>query len=288
MRHLRLLALFVLMPGCYDGQEKVSLSEQARLVAEAACAGAFACDCDNAFTDDYADEAECVTEVQEMLVDRASDDVGLSFNEGCVERVAWALGRYDCQGSDEARVSTELFAAAEQLRECRLFIGSAGDGEACERLGGGLGDSCDAGHFCNEGVCVVAGGGAFEETCESDADCQQSYRCRTVEEEMQMRCLAQPEVSEACSMSGDCAPGAYCTSADTCAALPVAGQACAPSPSQTGLVCAPGSACANAVCEAGASMGMACGVTCGAGLTCEGGFCVAIEAAVCAYELDAV
>ena len=288
MRRLQLLALSVLIPACYNGREEVSLDEQARKIAVAACAGAFGCDCDNAFTDDYADEAECVVQVQDMLVDRASDDVGLSFNGSCVDRVVWGLSTFDCEGKDTAQVSTELFAAAEQLRECRLFIGKVGAGESCERLDGGLGDNCDATHFCDEGVCVASGGGAFEESCESDVDCQQSYRCRSAAGDTRLQCLAQPDVGEACSMSGDCGPGAYCTSADTCAVLPVAGQGCAPMPSQTGLVCAPGSACSNGVCNAGAAAGQACGVTCGAGLTCEGGFCVAIEAAVCAYELDAV
>lgn len=286
MRRLA-FALLLVLPACDDGTPAVTVRDQASVVAEAACAGAFACDCGNAFTADYADEAMCVEGITELLVDRALDDVGLSFNGECADRVATALSSYACETADDASVSQSLFAAADQLRECRLFYGSAGAGESCERLDGGLGDSCDIAHFCADGTCVAAGEGAFEERCESDAECQQAFRC-DMAEDMQMRCLAQPVAGDPCSMSGDCGAGAYCNSAGTCIALPAAGQACSASPSQDGLICAPGSACANGVCTAGAVSGDPCGVTCAAGLACEGGFCVAADAAVCVYEVDAV
>jgi len=289
MRRLVLFLMFA-ASGCNDGEEPVSVRDQAAGVAQAACAAAFACGCNNAFTQDYADEAECTQGVEDLLVDRALDDVGLSFNGACSERVAAALGSYACETQDEAAVSEVLFAAADQLRECRLFYGSAGAGDPCERLRGGFGDDCNLENFCDDGMCVEAvpaGEGAFEARCESDGECQQAYRCQMADD-MQMRCLDQPTAGEACSMSGDCGAGSYCGGAGTCVALPAAGQACSSTASQGGLICAPGSACANGVCTAGAMLGMPCGVTCAAGLTCEGGFCVAAEAAVCAYEVDAV
>lgn len=280
-------ALLLVLPGCDDDVPAVTVRDQAGVVAEAACAGAFACDCGNAFTADYADEGACVDGITELLVDRALDDVGLSFNGECADRVAAALSSYACETGDEASASATLFAAGDQLRECRLFYGTAGAGESCERLDGGLGDSCDIAHFCADGACVAAGEGAFEDRCESDADCQQAFRC-DMAEDMEMRCLEQPVAGDPCSMSGDCGAGAYCNSAGTCIALPGAGQACSASQSQDGLICAPGSACANGVCNAGALSGEPCGVTCAAGLACEGGFCVAADAAVCVYEVDAV
>ncbi|MGH1348642.1 MAG: hypothetical protein ACRBN8_44270 [Nannocystales bacterium] len=259
-------------------------------LAEAACAGAFACGCRNAFTDDYDDEAACVEGIEAQLVDRALDDVGLSFNGDCTDRVATALAEYACETEDEAALSGPLFAASEQLRECRLFRGTASVGDACERLDGGLGDSCGLDSFCEAGVCVAAGAGGFEDACEADADCQQAFRClaSTEDPDDRLRCRAQPATSFSCSLSGDCGPGPYCSIAGSCTALPEAGQACTAIASQDGRTCAPGSACANGVCQAGAVAGDPCGVTCSAGLTCEGGFCVPGVAAVCAYELDAV
>lgn len=283
----RFALLLLVLSACDGGSEPVTVRDQAAAVARASCAAAFACDCNNAFTQDWADEDACAQGIEDQLVDRALDDVGLSFNGGCADRVAKALGSYACETEDEVAVSDVLFGAAEQLRECRLFYGAAGAGEACERLRGGLGDSCNIDSFCSDGVCVAVGEGAFEERCESDDECQQAYRCRMADD-MQLRCLAQPLAGELCSMSGDCGAGAYCNSAGSCIALPAAGQACAALPSQDGLNCAPGTACANGVCTAGAGQGQACGVTCAAGLACEGGFCVADTAAVCVYEVDAV
>ena len=286
MRRLALASLLVV--ACDTGSKAPSLRDQASRVAEASCGAAFACGCDNLYTDDYADETACVEGVSETLVDRALDEEGLSFNGDCVDRVEAGLQAYGCETADEAALSGPLFAASEQLRECRLFIGTSGEGQACERLDGGLGDSCDAEHFCDGGTCVAVGDGGAESRCESDGDCQLAFRCRMSTEDMQLRCLAQPGVGEGCSQAGDCGPGAYCNAADTCAALPGPGQSCTSSASQDGLVCAPGSACANGVCEAGAAQGDPCGVTCAAGLTCEGGFCIVDDAAVCVYELDAV
>ncbi len=290
MRHLAALALLVLLvPGCESGSDAVTVRDQAATLAEAACAGAFACGCNNPFTDDYADEAACAEGVEARLVDRALDDEGLSFNGDCTDRVAAALSSFACETDDEAALSGPLFAAAEQLRECRLFYGVAGVGEACERLDGGLGDSCGLESFCDAGVCVAVGVGGFEESCESDGDCQQAFRClASVEDAEDLRCRAQPLAGDACSMSMDCGAGAYCSISNTCTALPAAGQACTTVASQDGLTCAPGNACANGICQAGAIAGDPCGVTCAAGLTCEGGFCVTGTAAVCAYEDDAV
>ena len=291
MRHLALALLVLLVPACESGSDAVTVRDQAATLAEAACAGAFACGCKNPFTDDYADEAACVAGVEERLVDRALDDEGLSFNGACTDRVAAALSAYACETEDEAAVSGPLFAAAEQLRECRLFYGAAGVGEACERLDGGLGDSCGLDSFCDAGTCVAAGVAGFEERCESDGDCQQAFRCLASAEDAEgavLRCREQPSAGDACSLSGDCGPGAYCNIASSCIALPGSGQACTTVASQGGLTCAPGNACANGVCQAGAIAGDPCGVTCAAGLTCEGGFCVTGEAAVCAYEDDAV
>lgn len=285
---MKRLALAAVVLFACDSSKAPSIRDQAKTVAEAACAAAFACDCDNPYTDDYDDEAACVEGVGNTLVDRALDDVGLSFNAACVDRVATALQTFGCETPDEAAASGPLFAAAEQLRECRLFIGTAGAGESCERLGGGIGDSCDADHFCDAGTCAAVGEGGFESSCGSDSDCQRAYRCRTSSEDMTMRCLDQPGVGDPCSLAGDCSAGAYCSTAGTCSALPGPGQSCTVTPSQDGLVCAPGSACANGVCQAGAAQGEPCGVTCAEGLACEGGFCIVDDAAVCAYELDAV
>ena len=287
MRRFVLLALALVLSACEGESKAVTVRDQAAKVAKAACAAAFACACDNAFSDDYADEAACVQGIEDQIVERALDDVGLSFNGGCADRVAQALGRYACETEDDAALRDDLFEAAEQLRECRLFVGSAGVGQACERLRGGLGDSCNEDGFCSDGVCVEVGAGAFEERCATDDECQQAFRCRMADD-MEMRCLSQPKAGEPCSMSGDCGAGAYCNSAGSCVALPAAGQSCAALPSQDGLNCAPGTACANGVCTAGAAQGEPCGVTCAAGLICEGGFCVADTAAVCVYEVDAV
>jgi|GEM_PF-2369537 len=281
-----LLALALALPAC-DGSDAVTVRDHAARVAEVACAGAYACDCNNPFTADYADEAECVSGIEQLLVDRALDDVGLSFNGDCTDRVVAALEAYSCETADEASVSAALFSASEQLRECRLFYGTAAAGESCERLDGGLGDSCNLDSFCEEGVCVAAAEGALEDRCESDDECQKAYRCQMAED-MQLRCLEQPGPGDACSMSGDCGAGVFCNTAGSCVGLPVAGQACSSIASQDGLVCVPGTACANGVCTAGSALGEACGVTCDAGLTCEGGFCVADIAAVCDYEIDAV
>lgn len=288
MRHLAFAALFLVFSGCESGSDTVSVRDQAGAVAQAACAGAFACGCKNPFTDDYADEGACVSGVEQRLVDRAFDDEGLSFNGDCADRVAGALSEYACESEDEAAVNGPLFAASEQLRECRLFYGLAGVGEACERLDGGLGDSCGLDSFCDAGVCVAAGEGGFEDSCESDGDCQQAFRCLVSAEDIELRCRAQPLAGDACSMSGDCGPGAYCNIAGSCAALPGTGQACTTVVSQDGRSCAPGNACANGVCLAGAAVGDPCGVTCASGLTCEGGLCVTGDAAVCVYEDDAV
>lgn len=283
----RLALLLLLAAACDDGPPAVTVRDQATQIADAACGAAFSCGCDNAFTDDYSDEDTCREGVQERIVDRALDDVGLDFDGECTDRVVEAIRSFSCETVDEAALATDLFAAADQLRECRLFHGSVGAGESCERLRGGLGDSCEQGSFCDEGTCIAVGEGRFEARCESDDECQQAFRCRLADD-MQMRCLAQPVVGESCSSSGDCGAGAYCNGAGSCIAVPTAGQACSSIPSQDGRICAPGTACANGVCEAGAAQGQACGVTCAAGLTCEGGFCVAAEAAVCAYEIDAV
>lgn len=288
MRPFAFAALFLVFSGCESGSDSLSVRDQASAVAQAACAGAFACGCKNPFTDDYADEAACVSGVEQRLVDRAFDDEGLSFNEDCSERVADALSAYACESEDEAALSGPLFAASEQLRECRLFYGTAGIGEACERLDGGLGDSCGMDSFCDAGVCVAAGAGGFEDSCESDGDCQQAFRCLVSSEDMVLRCRDQPLAGDACSMSGDCGPGAYCSIAGSCTALPGTGQACTTVVSQDGRSCAPGNACANGVCLAGAAVGDPCGVTCASGLTCEGGLCVTGDAAVCVYEDDAV
>lgn len=291
MRHLAFALLFLAVPACEIDSDPVTVRDQAATVAQAACAGAFACGCRNPLTDDYADEATCVSGVEQRLVDRAFDDVGLSFNGDCADRVASALSAFACETEDDAAVSGPLFAAAEQLRECRLFYGLAGVGEACERLDGGLGDSCGLDSFCDAGACVAAGAGGLEDRCESDGDCQQAFRCLVSAEDagdMVLRCRAQPLAGDACSMSGDCGPGAYCNIAGSCAELPGTGQACTTVVSQDGRSCAPGNACANGLCLGGAAAGDPCGVTCASGLTCEGGLCVGGGAAVCVYEDDAV
>ena len=156
------------------------------------------------------------------------------------------------------------------------------------RLDGGLGDDCDAEHYCRDGACVPVGAGALDATCEEDADCQAAFRCLLSSETMRRECSPQPTMGEACSRSGDCGADAYCNAAGSCAAIPTAGQSCAPAASQTGLTCMPGSACANGVCEAGTGEGEACGVTCAPGLACESGFCRASDAAVCAFVVDAL
>lgn len=288
MRHLALAVLFLAVPACESGSGAVTVRDQAAAVAQAACAGAFACGCKNPFTDVYEDEAACVEGVEARLVDRAFDEQGLSFNGDCADRVTDALSAFACETEDEAAVSGPLFAAAEQLRECRLFYGLAGVGEACERLDGGLGDSCGLDSFCDAGACVAAGAGGFEKACESDGDCQQAFRCLVSAEDTELRCRAQPLAGDACSMSGDCGPGAYCNIAGSCAQLPGTGQECTTVVSQDGRSCAPGNACANGICLAGAVAGDPCGVTCAVGLTCEGGLCVTGDAAVCEYEDDAV
>ncbi|MEM6296850.1 MAG: hypothetical protein AAGA54_36640, partial [Myxococcota bacterium] len=269
-RLLVVLAFGLLGPSC-DEETGPSLREQAGLVAESVCRGAFACGCDNDSTDRYADEAACVTGIEDLIVERALDDVGLTFQSACVERVVAALDSYACEPEDTASIDGALFAASQQLQECRLFYGTGSAGAACSRLDGGLGDDCDAEHYCRDGACVRVGAGALDDACESDADCQASFRCLLSSETMRRQCSPQPSAGQACSDSGDCGPDAYCNAAAACAAIPGVGQSCAPSPSQTGLTCMPGSACANGVCEAGTGEGEACGVTCASGLECESG-----------------
>ncbi len=271
-----------------DSDSGPGLGDQAAQVAEALCQSAFSCDCDNDSTDRYASEMECVQGVRDTIVDRAVDDVGLTYDGDCAQTVAEALGVYGCSSADDAAVDPELFRASTQLRQCRLFFGGLGPGDACQRLDGGLGDDCGPSTYCDPetNTCVAFGEGELEESCESDADCEGGLRCLMSVEDMELQCLPLPGPDEPCSLSADCGPEAYCSSAGSCVALPTAGQSCAPIAGIGGLICAPGSACANNVCEAGSAEGEACGITCGAGLGCESGFCRTVDAAVCSFAFD--
>lgn len=281
------LALGVL--GCQPEASEPSLSERAEAIAQAVCAPAFTCACDNESTD-FADEAACVEGVATRIVDRASDDVGLTFDPQCADTVVEALAAFACEPVDLAAADPSLFGPFALLRECRLFFGTVGAGQPCARLDGGLGDDCGPDSVCDpqSDTCVAFGRSTFEQACESDLDCQGAYRCRLSSQDMRMRCLDAPGPGEACSMSGDCGADAYCSAAGSCVAIPTAGQGCAPTPSAAGYTCSPGTACANGICEAGSLEGEACGVTCGPGLGCEGGFCRPREAAVCQFVVDAL
>lgn len=276
--------------GCQPESSQPSLAEHAQAIGEAVCRPAFSCDCDNESTDRFADEAACVEGVSALILDRASDDVGLTFNPDCVQTIVDALAAFGCEPVDLAGVDPSLFGPVAQLRECRLFTGMGAVGSSCVRLDGGLGDDCDLRSACDvqSNTCVAIGTGAFEDVCESDGDCQAAFRCRMSSQDMRMRCLEAPGPGEPCSMSMDCGADAYCNAAGSCVAIPTAGQSCASMPSVGGYTCSPGTDCANGICETGSLEGEACGITCGEGLACEGGFCRALDAVVCRYVVDAL
>jgi hypothetical protein len=138
-------------------------------MAQAYCAGLFACDPSTLCASDvpelaqpYSSEAECVEREQELLeeVRASAHTAGLTYDPDCVDRtIAW-YEEADCSTAERLRV-----LGAGPLEVCPPYYGTIPEGEnpCFEVVGSALSD-CGSGLQCEEEVCIGNDG-----TCECEA-----------------------------------------------------------------------------------------------------------------------
>jgi hypothetical protein len=232
------------------------------------CGAYNACDCDDEVTV-LDNDLECPMALQPVVEAAMANaaDLDLRFYGECLERYHSYLDIVACNTPFEVDGMWEagdprLRQLTDDLAQCKLVAGTIGRGGNCSSLsmsGGLLGDTCEHGLVCAEGLCrpwpKTVGdwcGGVF--------DCPGDLSCLDPDADGVLTCESRAVKGQLCNPHDPdgCVDELYCDGDDrTCASLPSAGKPCltnsaAPAP------CDRGSVCGGEMCEAMLKIGDDC------------------------------
>lgn len=217
---------------CGGGGTTVSEDDAGSELGKAICKWLFECECDTS----QPDQETCEMYVAELVGtgQDAAKEAELKFDGSCIG--SW-IDDLDSTGCDAA----SLVGDYECSTVCKSYYGDKGDGESCSNYSAGYvsADDCQQGLVCGD----RDGTGAMVcyDPCEilsdflgegDDCDPTMEPFCdptATMCDPMEMKCVALPDVGEACPLF-QCRLGAWCDFADpmnaVCVAQKGSGEAC--------------------------------------------------------------
>lgn len=259
---------------------------QAERVANALCAGYYACGCEDPYPE-HRDEAECVELVLDGLLGRLEQglDRELDYDPACLDAHAELIEALGCATATQTLHDPELWRLSDLTDRCRTYHGNHDLGEECEPLPTARGDDCEADLACDDfSMCALNEGlpaGAF--CAEELGECAPGLWCVRDWLTDGGTCLRLPAVGESCQDTFECDFDGWCDSADfTCRPWATPGQACEGNEREPD-VCDPLAAhCDAGTCVAAPLAGQPCGAGCASGLVCgDDGLCAPGRATVC-------
>jgi hypothetical protein len=252
----------------------IESDDAAEVLAQQICADVFACECPNLVG--YADEPSCIVVETDDIAARidATLAAGGSWDPECAGQMAKTMRDWDCLGPTMA-----AWESTYSPLTCPVLKGVLGLNEYCNR--NSLGDDCQAGLMCLDGMCAEAPSlpvalgqecGWDDLPCESGSYCdwdlnyenricrtipqagdtcvQEQYLCGPSSNDLVCElgtCTAAPAEGESCEMFNLCAPGFYCDGGQDCTCQPrqELGEGCG-----ADTVCPVDASCVMNLCEA--------------------------------------
>ena len=218
------------------------------------------CDCNFPVTPE-----QCVdgaTQEFEMAFAEA-ETAGLIYDAECMGEYLNYFEQVGCKTTSELIADPNF--AGFSLSTCKVFSGSAVEGEACTNYYEVYGDSCVQGLYCAGDTCIKLADSPttkqIGETCDPQSEiCEEGSLClNSADAPMTYSCVALPKEGESCMDTYLCAPGIYCDTLDFVCKGPVGeGEAC----DGFSITCQDGLYCDNA--------GQTCVPTLAEGQPCEG------------------
>lgn len=263
-------------------------ADQAPEEAQQTFCGAWTeCDCAT-FSDRYASQAECESEIAAALEDDLAQAAaaGLTYDPECMGDLLATYDAFGCRTLDELIADADDFARFAQI--CKVFYGDDQAGTPCEEPPSLSGDSCARGLECEDGTCIVRQLVDKGQPCNSGDLCDDGAVCVPVDSLDAFECAELPEAGQTCLGVGDlCSFDAYCDQGSkTCRALPAIGEACVGAAFPVANRCAEGGVCENETCVAAPKAGEPCSDACEAGTTCDDGVCVVVAPLTCGIDFD--
>jgi hypothetical protein len=270
-----MLLLVLALAGCKtdeDGQEfgNVPQSEGPATYANFYCDVLAACDC-NFPTSGDACVSAATSQFQSAFDEAAA--AGLTYHGECLGDYLEYIDSLGC-ATISALIADPDFAEFD-IYGCKVFSGTAAEGEPCMAYYEVFGDSCQQGLACFGDTCTMISTTppptkAIGETCDPQSEvCEEGGLCTTVDGTT-YTCVALPVEGESCMQTGLCAEPAWCDYGDYLCKAPVGeGEAC----DLGGPNCAANLFCNDEtlICEPLKADGEGCSSDeqCAAGLVCD-------------------
>lgn len=276
-----------------DGDDQpavpIEAEDAAQVLAEQICAQMYTCECPNNI-EYYANQTECVI-VETSEIQNAIDGAlanGGTWDPVCAGDLAKALRDWECMGQTMAMRESTFSPVL-----CPVLKGSGGLANECYQTA--LGDTCQAGLTCLEGVCIetptlpVPSG---QQCYYGYVPCAAGTYCDWHPSGDGMICQDLPVAGEACNPNDQylCGPQSEDLICDidssTCIPSPGEGESC-----EEYTLCQPGLYCDGGkgfTCQPRQELGEGCGgdPVCPVDASCVNSICTADPAAVCnAYSL---
>ena len=266
---LLLSALVFPASGCKEeAGETINRESHSKAVVQVVCEAYTSCDCDDEVTV-LDNDLECPVALQPVVEAAMANaaDLDLRYHGECLSKYRSYLDIVACNTPFEVDGMWEagdakLRSLSESLDQCKLVAGDVDRGGTCASVtvaGSLLGDTCEHGLVCAEGLCRPWPKSAGD-WCGGVFDCPGDLACLDPDADGVLTCEARATAGQLCNPhdAAGCLDDMFCdTDERTCERLPKAGKPCLTN-AVGGATCDKGSVCGGEMCEALRGIGDDC------------------------------